>query len=243
MTASATHLIVIPSYNTGDKLEETVRSALAAWSPVWLVLDGSTDNSAERVRAIAHPGLRVIALPANRGKGGAVLAALEQARAEGFTHALTMDADGQHPVDRIAPFMVASQEAPQAMILGMPVFDASAPAIRVHGRKLSRWLAGIHTRWTWTGDPLCGFRVYPIADLLAAMAETAWMRRFDFDPEAAVRLSWRGVPAIDLPVRVRYFRPEEGGVSHFRYLRDNLLLIGMNARLLVESFRRHRRRA
>lgn len=241
MNASATHLVVIPSYNTGVKLEETVRSALAVWAPVWVVIDGSTDDSLAALGRIDHPHLRVIAFPTNRGKGSAVLSALEEARAEGFTHALTMDADGQHPADRIRAFMAASAAAPGSMVAGKPIFDASAPAVRVHGRKLSRWLSILHTGGAWRGDPLCGFRVYPIAPLVAVMAETAWMRRFDFDPEAAIRLSWHGVPATDLPVHVRYFRPEEGGVSHFNYVRDNLLLSGMNLRLLAQGFRRKRR--
>lgn len=233
--ASSTHLVLIPSYNPGPKVDDTVRSARALWSPVWVVVDGSTDGSTERLEAMAaeDPGLRVIVLPRNRGKGVAVLAGLEAAAAQGFTHVLTMDADGQHPAYLIPDFMAASAAAPDAMILGQPLFDASAPQVRVQGRRLSNGCADLETLWAGIGDTLFGFRVYPIAPLAAIMRRHAWMRGFDFDPEAAVRLCWAGVRPVRLDAPVRYFRAHEGGVSHFQYLRDNVLLVGMHLRLLA----------
>ena len=202
-----------------------MRAALAQWAPVWVVVDGSTDGSARQLsgEAAADPRLRVLVLPRNRGKGAAVLFALEQARTSGFTHVLTMDSDGQHPAERIAAFMV----------LGTPVFDATAPALRVKGRKISNWWANLETLWAGIADSLYGFRVYPIAPLIAVMRRQPWMRRFDFDVEAVVRLSWRGVPAINLPAPVRYFSAAEGGVSHFNYWRDNALLTWMHVRLVL----------
>ena len=226
-------LVLIPSYNTGAVLLDTVRAARAAWSPVWVVLDGSTDGSQAALAALAaDPALRVLVLAENRGKGGAILHALHEAAATGFTHVLTMDADGQHPADHIARFMAASAAAPDAMILGVPVFAADAPALRVAGRRISNGWADLETLWAGIGDSLFGFRVYPVALLLDVMQRHRWMRRFDFDPEAAVRLCWRGVQPINLPAPVRYLRPEEGGVTHFRYGRDNVLLTWMHIRLM-----------
>ena len=122
------------------------------------------------------------------------------------------------------------------MILGDPILDSSAPVIRVQGRKLSNFWANVETPGVGRiGDSLFGFRVYPIADLVAVMRWQPWMRRFDFDPEAVVRLAWRGVQPINVPAPVRYFRAEEGGVTHFNYLRDNILLTWMHARLLLEA--------
>jgi glycosyltransferase involved in cell wall biosynthesis len=236
MTAASTsHLVLIPSYDTGAKIFDTVRDARAAWAPVWVVVDGSTDGTSEGLQrlAAADPDLCVLVLPANGGKGAALLHGMRAAREAGFTHALSMDADGQHPADRIADFMAASQARPEALILGVPVFDASAPALRVRGRRVSNWWANLETLWAGIDDSLCGFRVYPIAPLCAIMGAVPWMRRFDFDPEAAVRLVWRGLPPINLPAPVRYFRPEEGGVSHFNYLRDNALLAWMHLRLMA----------
>jgi glycosyltransferase involved in cell wall biosynthesis len=232
---STTHVVLIPSYNPGPKVYDTVRSALDRWSPVWVVIDGSTDDSAARLSAMAaaEPGLRVFVLPQNRGKGAAVLHGLEQAVALGFTHALTMDSDGQHPADLIPEFMDASQAEPGAMILGCPVFDSSAPLLRVRGRKICNWWVNVETLWSGIGDSLYGFRVYPIAPLVRVMRRHPWMRRFDFDAEAAVRLCWRGVAAINVPAPVRYFRSDEGGVSHFNYWRDNALLSWMHLRLFI----------
>jgi glycosyltransferase involved in cell wall biosynthesis len=234
MQRSATHLVLIPSYNPGPKVFETVRDARARWAPVWVVVDGSTDGTPAQLQRMAQEDaqLRVIVLPRNRGKGSAVLEGIRRARAEGFTHVLTMDSDGQHPAPLIPEFMAASAANPGAMILGNPVFDASAPKIRVRGRKISNWWANVETLWAGIGDSLFGFRIYPIAELIGVMESVAWMRRFDFDPEAAVRLAWRGVRPINIDSPVRYLRPEEGGVSHFNYLRDNVLLTWMHTRLV-----------
>lgn len=235
IAASTTHLVLIPSYNPGVKVYETVRAACQYWAPVWVVVDGSTDGSAEGLLAMAaqNADLRVIVLPRNQGKGAAVLHGLEQAAMAGFSHVLTMDSDGQHPPERIPAFMAESARQPAAMILGVPVFDASAPSLRVKGRRISNWWANLETLWAGIGDSLFGFRVYPIEALRQVMRHQLWMRRFDFDPEAAVRLCWRGVRPVNLPASVRYLSLEEGGVSHFRYLRDNILLTWMHTRLFI----------
>jgi glycosyltransferase involved in cell wall biosynthesis len=232
---SGTHVVLIPSYNPGKRVFDTVAAARRHWNPVWVIVDGSTDGSAAALQALAaaDSGLRVFILPRNRGKGAALLYGMRQALHEGFTHALTMDSDGQHPADLIPVFMAASQAAPGAMVLGEPQFDASAPSLRVKGRRISNWWANLETLWTGVHDSLYGFRIYPIAPLVAIMDRQLWMRRFDFDVEAAVRLCWRGVRPINLPAPVRYFRVDEGGVSHFRYVRDNALLSWMHLRLLA----------
>ena len=228
------HLVLIPSFNTGPILLETVQAARAVFSPVWVVLDGSTDGSAAALASLPpDDGLRVLTLPVNSGKGAAVLHGLRAAAAAGYTHALTMDADGQHPANMIPAFIAASRAAPGAMILGVPQFGPDAPALRVGGRRISNWWAGLETLWAGVGDSLFGFRVYPIQPLLAVMRRTRWMRRFDFDPEAVVRLCWAGVAPVNLPSPVRYLTTGQGGVSHFRYGRDNLLLTGMHVRLML----------
>ena len=231
----AARLVLIPSYNTGARLLETVREARAAWAPVWVVLDGSTDGSGDALRA-AFAGdthLRVLELPENRGKGAAVLHGLRAAEEAGYTHALTMDADGQHPAERIPAFMEAAAANPGALILGLPVFGEDAPLLRVRGRRISNWWAELETLHAGIGDSLFGFRVYPVSALRRIMERTRWMRRFDFDPEAAVRLCWLGAQPINIPAPVRYLGKEEGGVSHFHYGRDNLLLTFMHVRLVL----------
>jgi glycosyltransferase involved in cell wall biosynthesis len=234
--ASTTHLVLIPSYNTGRTLLQTVAAARAQWSPVWVVIDGSTDGSAAGVHELAasDAGLKLIELGVNSGKGAAVLHGLQAARDAGFSHALTMDADGQHPADLIPAFMQASMQHLDSMVLGRPVFDASAPLLRVRGRKVSNWWTNLETLGAGIDDSLYGFRVYPVAELIAVMRGQPWMRRFDFDTEAVVRLAWRGVAPINLAAPVKYLSVEEGGVSHFRYGRDNVLLTWMHLRLMLE---------
>lgn len=232
---SSTHLVLIPSYDSGALVAATVEEARAHWAPVWVVIDGSTDGSEQALlrRAEQDPGLKVLVLPANVGKGAALLHGLREAAAAGFTHALAMDADGQHPGDAIGRFMALSAQHPEAMILGVPIFDASAPALRVKGRRVSNWWANLETLWHGIDDSLFGFRVYPVAPLVEIMRRHRWMRRYDFDVEAAVRLDWAGVRPLSVPTAVRYLSAEQGGVSHFHYVRDNLLLSWMHARLMA----------
>lgn len=232
---SMTRLVLIPSYNSGPALARTVAGALEAWHPVWVVVDGSTDGSADALPL--HPALRVLRLPRNGGKGAAVLHGLREAEAAGFTHALVMDGDGQHDAGSIRRFMAASEAALDALVLGVPVFGPEAPLLRVRGRRVSNWWAALETGGALQ-DSLFGFRVYPISPLRAAMERTRWMRRYDFDAEAAVRLVWRGVPVLHMPAPVTYPSPGEGGVSHFRYGRDNALLTWMHTRLVLGALAR-----
>lgn len=232
---SHSHLVLIPSYNPGPQVVQTVQSARAQWSPVWVVIDGSTDGTTPLLQNMAQKdtGLKVIVLPENQGKGAAVLHGMTLAAQAGFTHALTMDSDGQHPAQLIPSFMATSIAQPQTMVLGKPVFGPEAPALRINGRKVSNGWANLETLWMGIGDSLYGFRVYPIAPLISIMKKTPFMRRFDFDPEAVVRLCWAGLRPVNIDAPVRYLSSEEGGVSHFKYLRDNTLLTWMHARLFV----------
>lgn len=231
MTPSSTHLVLIPSYNPGPRLAATVAAALPQWSPVWVVDDGSTDGSAAQ---LADPRVRVIRRPQNGGKGAAVATGVEAALAAGFTHVLVLDADGQHPTQAIPQFMASSQAQPAALVLGKPVFGPEVPKERLYGRQLSVGLVWFETFGKDIADPLFGFRVYPAAPLQRALSETSAARRFDFDPEIAVRMYWAGVPTINIPATCRYFSKAEGGVSHFNYLRDNARMVWLHTRLITQ---------
>ena len=231
-------VILIPSYNTGRLLETTVSQALAQWADVWVVMDGSTDGSEVVVEALRpkHAGLRVMKLPVNCGKGSAVLEGAKAAAAEGFTHVLTMDADGQHPADWIPKFIELARAHEDAALMGQPIFGPEAPMLRVRGRKLSNLWAHIETLGWGIGDSLFGMRLYPLPVLLEAFQGTRFARRFDFDTEVAVRICWKGVPVLNVPTPVRYITAANGGVSQFRYVRDNTLLTWMHARLMCGFF-------
>lgn len=236
MPRSSTHLVLIPSYNSGPRLLPTVEDALRQWRPVWVVVDGSTDESFRPVEALAtdEPDVRVIRREKNGGKGAAVLSGAEAALKAGFTHLLVMDSDGQHPADHIGPFMEASRRAPEALVLGVPVFGPEVPLERLHGRKLSVGLVRFETLGGGVDDPLFGFRVYPAAALVSVMRETRNARGFDFDPEVAVRMFWAGVPTVNLPAPCRYLSKSEGGVSHFHYIRDNVKMVWLHTRILLQ---------
>lgn len=229
-------LILIPSYNTGPILRQTVAGVPLQGVAVWVVIDGSTDGSEQCLREFetpANPSFRTIHLRSNSGKGAAILHALREAISAGFTHVLTMDADGQHPAGHIRAFLELSALHPEAAILGRPVFDESAPALRIYGRKVSNFWTNLETLGWGVDDSLFGMRLYPAGKLLEVMGSTRFARRFDFEPEVAARLAWLGVPVLNLPTPVHYPSKEEGGISQFRYLRDNTLLTWMHLRLLA----------
>jgi glycosyltransferase involved in cell wall biosynthesis len=229
-------LVLIPSYNTGPILRRTVTAVLAQGPNVLVVIDGSDDGSDENLEELGDEAagrLEVLRLVKNQGKGAAILAGITLAQKKGFTHALSMDSDGQHRVDEIPRYLAVAQKHPGAAILGKPIFDDSAPNIRVQGRKISNWWANLETLNWGIGDSLFGMRLYPIAPLREVFASTFGARRFDFEPEVAVRFCWKRIPVLNLPTPVRYLTAEDGGVSQFRYLRDNTLLTWMHFRLLI----------
>lgn len=250
MPVSSTHLVLLPTYNTGPRLLEVVREVLRHWQPVLVVVDGSTDGSEQALLELAkrEPALSIHLNPHNSGKGAAVLTGAREATARGFTHALVMDADGQHPAASIAEFMDASTRHPKALVLGRPIFPPNIPPERLHGRKLSVGLVHFELLGKSVADPLFGFRVYPLTPLIEVLGRRRSGRRYDFDTEAAVRLAWAGVPPLNLGAPVRYFSRAEGGISHFHYWRDNATLVWMHTRLITElllwrwpTVRRHQR--
>jgi glycosyltransferase involved in cell wall biosynthesis len=230
-------LVVIPTYNTGaDLLLRTVRAATAQTAPVLVVVDGSSDGSAAALLAAmgGEPALRVLRKPANTGKGDALRLAASSAAADGFSHILAMDADGQHPADAIPRLLAAAAADPDALIMGQPQFGPDAPWLRLHGRRLTIFWTDLETLHCGLGDTLFGMRVYPLAAFNRAFRQTAFARGFDFDPEIAVRMTWLGCRPVQVPVPVHYLPASAGGVSHFHYLRDNAKLVLLHFRLVPE---------
>ncbi len=238
LPASLSHVVLIPSYNSGPRLAEVARAAAAHWKPVWILIDGSDDGSLEALEAAAIEGVRVCSLSPNRGKGAAVLHGMRNASCEGFTHALVMDADGQHSPDHISVFMKTSESHPEAMILGQPLFGQDAPRERVYGRRVGNFFATLATLGGGIGDSLFGFRVYPLAPSLKILNAIQTARGFDFDTELVVRLYWYGIPPLNLACPVYYPTQKEGGISHFQYLRHNLLLVSTHIRLSCGMLKR-----
>lgn len=237
LVSTQRHCIIIPSYNSGRLLEDTVRMVVGFGVPVIVVIDGSNDGS-ERPVVVMSKGisdLHVHLKTLNSGKGGAFLAGLECAAAQGFSHAVAFDSDGQHNPMDIPLFIAASRAFPEAMILGVPVFGEEAPAARVNGRRVGNWWTNLETLWGGVNDSLFGFRVYPVEPSIKIMKSIRGGRRFDFDTQLAVRLYWNGAPPLNIPSRVCYPERKAGGISHFHYLRDNLLLTWVHIMLTLAA--------
>lgn len=230
----ARRCVVIPSYNSGPRLEQTVREVMAVWQPVIVVDDGSTDGSADPLIRLAQtqPGLRVLKQIRNTGKGAAVFSAFSHAVDNGFTHAAVFDADGQHDPEDIPRLMAASRANSAALVMGQPRFGKDAPLVHRFGHLVANFLARLETLQPRLGDSLFGLRVYPVFSTLKVRRAIRGGRRFDFDTQMAVRLSWMGAPTVAVPAAVRY---PAGRVRHFRYLRDNLLLAAVHAWLLLRG--------
>jgi glycosyltransferase involved in cell wall biosynthesis len=227
---------VVPTYDNPLTIRAVVERIRAHVPDVVVVDDASGPAGRDAVDAIVRDGVaRVFRRDRNGGKGAAVRDGLRAAHALGFTHAIQIDADGQHDLADLPRFLAAASADPEALVLGWPVFDAGAPASRVHGRLISRFWTDLETGGRTIADPLCGFRVYPLA---AAVRAGARADRMGFDPEIAVRMVWHGSRVVNLPTRIRYLTPEEGGVSHFRMFRDNAEISWTHARLCAGALLR-----
>lgn len=223
--------LLIPVYNHESALAALLEDLRPHGLPCLLVDDGSSPDSAavlDQLAARESSWVRLFRHPVNQGKGGAVMTGVREAAALGFTHALQIDADGQHDPKDIPRFLAESSRAPEALVCGTPVFDDSVPRSRLWGRVLTNVWVWINTLSLQIKDGLCGFRLYPLAPLVALFSRVRLGKRMDFDPELLVRLQWEGLQVVTLPVRVRY--PLDGK-SHFRMGLDNWLISTMHARL------------
>jgi len=222
---------VIPVYNHAATVRAVVRRISQLDIPCLVVDDGSGPACAAELEALAAEGLATLRRrPRNGGKGQAVQDGLRAAAQLGYTHALQVDADGQHALEDIPAFVQASQQAPTALVAGAPRYGADAP----RGRRYGRWLTRV---WVWINtlsldipDAMCGFRIYPLAPTVALLSRCNPGTRMDFDIAVLVRLHWRGVPMTWLSTSVSY--PADG-VSHFRGLHDNALISRAHARLFA----------
>jgi len=155
---------------------------------------------------------------------------LKAAHDEAYTHALQIDADGQHAVEDIPGFLALAAEHPGSMICGEPVFGEDMPRLRFYARYLTLFLSWLESLSLEIRDAMCGFRLYPVDKLVRIIGRARLGKRMAFDPEILVRAVWSGIPLRYTPVHVRY---PEGGRSHFRLLRDNLEISWMHTRMIA----------
>jgi polyprenyl-phospho-N-acetylgalactosaminyl synthase len=226
------YCLLIPHYNHSQQLSVFLPKLASAGLPCVIVDDGSRDAEIEFLQeSIAiFPNIHLFLQRRNRGKGGAVKAGFYHARSLGFTHAVQIDADGQHNIADLDEFIRASKENPSSIICGKPIFDDSAPKARVYGRKVTDFWVALETLSLKIKDGLCGFRVYPLDQVETILDHYFLGSRMDFDTELLVKAVWLNIPLRFINTRVIY---PESNVSHFNYLRDNLLLIKLHSRLIL----------
>ena len=224
--------IIIPVYNHAEAIEitvEKVREELAELHVI-LVNDGSDQVCSEVLEKIQQEVayVHLLNLPKNLGKGGAVKAGLGRAQQLEFTHALQLDADGQHDTTDIPRFLQSAEQRPAEMIVGVPAFDRSVPRMRYYARYLTHVWIWINTLSFQIKDSMCGFRVYPVEETQFLISHHRIGNRMDFDIEILVRWFWQGHQICQLTTKVKY---PIGGVSHFRALHDNLLISLLHTKL------------
>ena len=226
-------VVVVPVYNHPATIGAVAQQVRAHGLRCILVDDGSSAECAAVLDALvaAWPqDIALVRLPANQGKGAAMVAGFREAARRGHTHVLQVDADGQHDCADIPKFLAQARWSPEAVVAGCPIWDDSVPRGRLYGRYATHIWVWINTLSLDIRDSMCGFRLYPLATLIPLLDEVRIGRRMDFDSDVIVRLHWRGVPVLNQPTRVTY--PQDG-ISHFRLWRDNVLISAMHARLFL----------
>jgi glycosyltransferase involved in cell wall biosynthesis len=224
--------LLVPVYNHGDTLPSVLEAVADFGVPCVVVDDGSDGPTRRALDAVPlrFPWATIERLPRNGGRGAALRHGYRAAARAGFSHAVQIDADGQHCAADVPRFLVAARRDPSALVLGQPAFDASAPRARRYGREISRFWVAVETLSRAVGDPLCGFRAVPLEPALVLLAKSPLGDRMEFDPELTVRWVWRGWPIVHVATRVVY---PPGGRSNFRLVDDNVRISRMHARLVA----------
>lgn len=219
---------LIPVYNHPSTIAAVCSQLQGLGLPVLLVDDGSDAECAAVLDQLKAAGHQLLRLAHNQGKGAAVRAGLAHAERLGYSHALQVDADGQHALEDLPSFLSAMRAQPEALVIGYPHYDDSVSRLRFYGRYATHIWVWINTLSLDIRDSMCGARIYPLAAVNPLLAEHSCGDRMAFDTEVLVRWHWRRGAVVNLPVHVHY---PEGGVSHFNLWRDNLQISAMHARL------------
>jgi glycosyltransferase involved in cell wall biosynthesis len=223
--------VIIPVYNHQEAIIHVVEALKPFRLPCYLVNDGSSEQCSAVLRRIAlheNDWITLYERDRNGGKGAAVVDGFQLAIADGFTHAIQIDADGQHRLADISRFLAASERHPDKLILGKPRFDATVPKKRLYGHQFTNLWIWINTLSVAIADGMCGFRCYPLVAVEKLLKSVKLGQRMDFDIEIVVRLYWQGVDVVNIDTEVRY--PLDG-ISHFKMLQDNLLISKKHAQL------------
>lgn len=234
MSADFRPVVIIPCRNHGLTVEKVLEGLKPLGLPVIVVDDGSDAVTREALDELAPrcPEMTLLRHEVNRGKGAALTTGLHYAEKEGYTHALQVDADGQHDLADAPTLLESAKRDPNALWSARPLYDESVPKKRLIGRYVTHVWVWIETLSFEIVDSMCGYRVYPIAPTLAILKTKHVGQFMDFDTEIMVRLYWKGLRVRFVPSRVIY--PEDG-YSNFRMWEDNVRISKMHTRLCIES--------
>ena len=225
-------VVIVPFYNHGPALEKMAPRLAKEGLPVLIIDDGSTPEHTQMAQKVCQKHHFFYTQNAqNGGKGAAVITGLRWAIKEKYTHAVQIDADGQHDLSDIKAFLALAKRNPRALITAQPVYDSSAPKARLYGRKITGFWVWIETAGRLKLDTMCGFRVYPLSPMKKVLPHL-WFHRMGFDVEILVKSFLDGVPILGQKTRIIY--PKDG-VSHFHAFRDNLEISCVHACLCLYS--------
>ncbi len=218
---------IIPVYNNASTVGDVVGRVKNFIDEVIVVNDGSTDGTGEILAEI--DGIELISYPDNRGKGHALRRGLAAADRQGFRYALTIDADGQHFPEDIGLFLEQAERTPGALVIGARnLAQENMPAKNTFANRFSNFWFRLETGKKMD-DTQSGFRLWPLEPMRGMRFVTS---RYEFELESAVRLAWKGVPVVNIPVRV-WYAPDEERVSHFKPLRDFSRISLLNSVLVL----------
>ena len=226
------YCLAIPHYNHYQSFEAFLPKLETLELACIVVDDGSDDEQSQKLETLLANQANITLLKHgyNRGKGAAILTAASHARQTGHTHIIQIDADGQHDIDDVQKLIAHSELNPNKIVSGAPYFDESAPKSRVYGRKVTTFWVALETLSFDIKDSLCGFRVYPLKEFEIVFDNYHIGKRMTFDTDILVKSHWEGINTDFIDTKVIYI---EDNVSHFHYLRDNLLLIKLHTRLML----------
>lgn len=229
--------LLVPHYNHLDQFERFLPRLMETGLPLIVIDDGSEVVQRAGLEKILQSSAEhhLVSHSNNQGKGAAFFTGLGKARSLGFSHVIQIDADGQHDVKSIGKMLALAAEQEDAIVSGLPVFDSSIPAVRLWGRKITLYLSRLEAMSADIEDAMCGFRVYPVEEISALYEAHAIGKGMDFDADILVKAAWFGLPLLYVPTPVIY---QQNGVSHFHYLSDNLVMIGLHIRLLLGALLR-----
>jgi predicted LPLAT superfamily acyltransferase len=226
---------LIPCYNHGFAIKAVIKQLQTQFNYPIIVVDDGSDQATKRILNELKDGICIVTLSENSGKGAAVIAGIKFSLQSGFSHAIQIDADGQHDQKSLPLLIETSKKHLTAIVSGRPIYDKSVPKGRYYGRYLTHIWVWIETLSFSIKDSMCGFRSYPVSALVKVFENNSLGTRMDFDTEVMVKSYWSDIDILFIETKVIY---PENGLSHFQVFDDNLRITKMHTLLFFGMLKR-----